>query len=128
MYHLLLCDEFSAERAYKIGLIQEVVQAGQQVERAMALAEIIAGNAPLRCAGHQGGRAAVHAKTGEATAVAFIPEIRARVLDTADAREGIRSFLGASRRGLSRALTSRQQGKGCQGRFRTPADLKGFRV
>ncbi len=35
MYHLFLCDEFTAERAYKIGLVQEVVPAGQQTERAM---------------------------------------------------------------------------------------------
>ena len=39
MYHLFLCDEFSAARAREIGLVQEVVPAGQQVERAMALAE-----------------------------------------------------------------------------------------
>src|SRR5438034_4001913 len=47
MYHLLLCDEFNAERAYKIGFLQEVVPAGQQVQRAMALAEIIAKNTPI---------------------------------------------------------------------------------
>jgi len=47
MYHLLLCDEFTAARAREIGLVQEVVPAGQQVERAMALAAIIARNAPL---------------------------------------------------------------------------------
>ena len=47
MYHLFLCDEFTAPRAREIGLVQEVVPAGQQVERAMALAAIIAGNAPL---------------------------------------------------------------------------------
>ena len=47
MYHLLLCDEFTAPRAREIGLVQEVVPAGQQVERAMALAAIIAQNAPL---------------------------------------------------------------------------------
>ena len=47
MYHLFLCDEFTASRAREIGLVQEVVPAGQQVERAMALAAIIAQNAPL---------------------------------------------------------------------------------
>jgi len=35
------------QRAREIGLVQEVVPAGQQVERAMALAAIIARNAPL---------------------------------------------------------------------------------
>jgi enoyl-CoA hydratase len=31
MYHLFLCDEFTASRAREIGLVQEVVPAGQQV-------------------------------------------------------------------------------------------------
>src|SRR6267142_3297608 len=47
MYHLLLCDEFNAERALKIGLVQEVVEPGKQVERAMVLANKIAANAPI---------------------------------------------------------------------------------
>ena len=65
MYHLLLCDEFTAERAYKIGLVQEIVPAGQQVGRAMALAGIIAGNAPLGIqVTKQAGRAFIEA--GEA--------------------------------------------------------------
>jgi enoyl-CoA hydratase/carnithine racemase len=92
MYHLLLCDEFTAERACKIGLVQEVVPAGQQVERAMALAEIIARNAPLGVqVTKEAGRKFIEA--GEAAAIAIIPEIRARVLGTADAREGIQSFV-----------------------------------
>ncbi|WP_244550319.1 enoyl-CoA hydratase-related protein [Bradyrhizobium sp. cf659] len=47
IYHLLLCDEFTAQRAREIGLVQEVVPAGQQVARAMEIAAIIARNAPL---------------------------------------------------------------------------------
>src|SRR5207247_1471911 len=47
MYHLFLCDEFSAARAREIGLVQEVVPAGKQIDRAMELAATIARNAPL---------------------------------------------------------------------------------
>ena len=47
MYHLMLCDEFDAQRALQIGLVQEVVPAGQQVERAIEIAQRIARNAPL---------------------------------------------------------------------------------
>jgi len=47
MYHLFLCDEFNAARAYKIGLVQEVVAAGKQIERAMEIAQLIARNAPI---------------------------------------------------------------------------------
>lgn len=47
MYHLFLCDEFRSERAYKIGLVQEVVPAGEQIQRAMQVAQTIAKNAPI---------------------------------------------------------------------------------
>lgn len=92
MYHLFLCDEFSAERALAIGLVQEVVPPGGQIERAMALAAIIARNAPL---GIQVTKeaAAKYIEGGEAAAIAYIPKIRDRVLGSADAKEGIQSFI-----------------------------------
>lgn len=92
MYHLMLCDEFDAARALKIGLVQEVVPAGQQVERAMALAQRIAGNAPL---GIQVTKQAAlkYLEAGEAAAIAYVPTIRERVLGSADATEGIKSFV-----------------------------------
>ncbi len=92
MYHLFLCDEFTASRAREIGLVQEVVPAGQQVERAMALAATIAQNAPL---GIQVTKEAAlkYVEDGEAAAVAYIPTVRERVLNRADAREGIQSFI-----------------------------------
>jgi enoyl-CoA hydratase len=92
MYHLLLCDEFDAARAYKIGLVQEVVPAGQQVERAMALAERIAQNAPL---GVQVTKEAAlrYLAGGEAAAIAYVPQIRERVMGSADAMEGVMSFI-----------------------------------
>jgi enoyl-CoA hydratase len=92
MYHLFLCDEFSARRAREIGLVQEVVPAGQQISRAMELAALIARNAPL---GVQVTKeaAAKYVEGGEAAAIACIPVIRDRVLKSADAREGIQSFI-----------------------------------
>jgi enoyl-CoA hydratase len=92
MYHLLLCDEFGAAEAYRIGLVQEVVAPGQQIDRAMALARIIASNAPLGIrVTKTAGRKFIEA--GEQAAIAAIPEIRAKVMDSADAAEGIRSFV-----------------------------------
>lgn len=92
MYHLLLCDEFNAERALKVGLVQEVVPAGQQVERAMELARLITQNAPL---GVQVTKEAARAyiAAGEETAVAYVPAIRDRVLNSEDMMEGIMSFM-----------------------------------
>src|SRR5438034_8315608 len=47
MYHLFLCDEFDAAQAHTIGLVQEVVDPGKQIKRAMELAQTIARNAPI---------------------------------------------------------------------------------
>ncbi|HKC52746.1 MAG TPA: crotonase/enoyl-CoA hydratase family protein [Myxococcota bacterium] len=92
MYHLMLCDEFDAERAREIGLVQEVVPYGRHIERGMELAHAICKNAPL------GLRAMKHAalryiEANEAAAIAAIPAIRERVFATEDSREGILSFL-----------------------------------
>jgi enoyl-CoA hydratase/carnithine racemase len=92
MYHLLLCDEFGAEEALRVGFVQEVVPAGQQVDRAMALAETVAKNAPL---GIQVTKEAAlkFIEAGERAAIDIIPQIRGRVLDSEDAKEGIQSFV-----------------------------------
>ncbi len=92
MYHLLLCDEFSAERAYKSGLVQEVVPTGKQIGRAMEIAEQIASNAPI---GIQVTKEAAlkFIECGEQAAIDYIPEIKDWVLGSEDAKEGIRSFV-----------------------------------
>lgn len=92
MYHLLLCDEFSAAEAYRVGLVQEVVPVGRQVERTMELATIIARNAPLGIqVTKEAGRKFIEA--GERAAIDYVPRIRERVFGTEDAAEGIRSFV-----------------------------------
>ena len=92
MYHLLLCDEFGAAEAFRIGLVQEVVAHGEQTDRAMEIAQIIASNAPLGIqVTKEAGRKFIEA--GEHAAIAVVPTIRQRVMGTADAAEGIRSFV-----------------------------------
>jgi enoyl-CoA hydratase len=92
MYHLLLCDEFSAAEAYRCGLVQEVVPHGTQVERAMELAAIIARNAPLGIqVTKRAGRKFI--EHGEQAAIAIVPEIHQSVMHTEDAAEGIQSFV-----------------------------------
>jgi enoyl-CoA hydratase/carnithine racemase len=92
MYHLFLCDEFSAERACKIGLVQEVVPAGKQIDRAMEIAGIIASNAPIGIqVTKEAGRKFIEA--GEKAAIEIIPQIRTRVMSSEDMKEGIQSFV-----------------------------------
>ena len=92
MYHLFLCDEFSADRAYRIGLVQEVVPSGKQVERAMEIAQLIAKNAPI---GIQVTKEASlkYIAAGEKAAIDVIPTIRDRVMNSEDMKEGIQSFI-----------------------------------
>src|SRR4029434_949396 len=47
MRWLLTGEEFGADEALRIGLVQEVVDAGAERDRAIALAESIAAQAPL---------------------------------------------------------------------------------
>lgn len=92
MYHLMTCDEFGAEEAYRIGMVQEVVKPGEETSRAMELAEIICRNAPLGIqATKEAGRKFI--EHGEAEAVAAISTIRKRVMESNDMREGIMSFM-----------------------------------
>jgi enoyl-CoA hydratase len=92
MYHLFLCDEFSADRAHRIGLVQEVVPSGKQVERAMEIAQLIAKNAPI---GIQVTKEASlkYIAAGEKAAIDVIPTIRDRVMNSEDMKEGIQSFI-----------------------------------
>ncbi|MFM5922813.1 MAG: crotonase/enoyl-CoA hydratase family protein [Novosphingobium sp.] len=92
MYHLLLCDEFSSAEAHRIGFVQEIVAPGRQVDRAMELAGLIAANAPLGIQATKAG-ARKFSEAGEAAAIAEIPAIRERVLQSEDAAEGILSFV-----------------------------------
>jgi len=92
MYHLLLCDEFDAAEAYRVGLVQEVVAAGSQIERAMELAHLITANAPLGVqVTKEAGRRYIEA--GEQAAIDALPMVRERVMNTEDAAEGIASFI-----------------------------------
>jgi enoyl-CoA hydratase len=89
---LFLCDEFNAQRAYKIGLVHEVVAPGKQIERAMEIAQLIAKNAPI---GIQVTKEAAlkYLEDGERAAIDNIPKIKDRVLNSEDAKEGIQSFV-----------------------------------
>jgi enoyl-CoA hydratase/carnithine racemase len=92
MYQLFLCEEFSAQRALEIGLVQEVLPFGQHRERALDIARRICTCAPI---GLRATKAAAltYVQQGEAAAIAAIPEIRKQVFASADFKEGIQSFI-----------------------------------
>lgn len=92
MRFLLTGEEFGAAEALRIGLVQEVVAPGKHVERARALAQLIARQAPL---GVQGtlANARIAASQGAAAASEHLRAVLPGVLASADAAEGLRSFL-----------------------------------
>jgi len=92
MRWLLTGDTFDAPEALRIGLVQEVVPDGTQFDRALALAERIAAQAPLAVqATLANARTAV--RHGDATAEAELQPALARLAGTTDARIGMESFL-----------------------------------
>ena len=92
MRYLLTADEFGAEEAIRIGLVQEIVSAGTQLDRATEVASVIAAQAPL---GVQAtlANARVARAAAERAAVQHLRETVPPVLRSADAAEGVRSFL-----------------------------------
>lgn len=90
MRWLLTGEEFDAQEAHRIGLVQEVVEPGRQLERAIEIAETIAAQAPL---GVQATIASARrAVEQEEAARALLPEIM-RLMNTNDAKEGMMSFI-----------------------------------
>lgn len=92
MRWILTGETFDAQEALRIGLVQEVVSAGEQLQRALDIASSIALQAPL---GVQTAlRSATRAvREGEiAAAEKLVPEMVA-LLSSEDAAEGRQSFL-----------------------------------
>src|SRR5260370_7377505 len=92
MRYLLTGDEFDAKEAYRVGLAQEVTPLGQHVDRAIAIAETIAAQAPLAVrATLMSARQAV--LEGQVAAIkSLIPKFN-ELAQSEDAKEGVRSFI-----------------------------------
>lgn len=93
MRWILTGDEFSAEEALRIGVVQEVVPAGEQLDRAIALAEFIAERAaPLAV---RGALETAHRAIDEGhdASVAKYTDDIAKLFGSEDAQEGVMSFL-----------------------------------
>lgn len=85
MRYMLTGEEWGAEEALRLGLVQEIVPPGQQLERALTIADRIASAAPL---GVQATLASAHqAVAGEDAALAALQAAFARILQSEDARD-----------------------------------------
>lgn len=92
MRYLLTGDEFDAAEAYRIGLVQEVVETGQQLARAEEIAQTIARQAPLGVrATLASARLSFSAGEEEATR-RLIPDL-IPIMQSEDVHEGVQSFI-----------------------------------
>lgn len=90
--YLLTGEAWSADDAFRTGLVQQVVAPGEQYAAARALADKIAAAAPLGVAAIlKSSRLAL--AEGEAAAAARLFDDLAVVMRSEDAKEGVRSFV-----------------------------------
>ena len=92
MHFLLTAQEFGAEQALRIGLVQEVVGVGEHLDRARQLATVIAARSPVGVQATLGTARAAQ-RAAESAAASYIEANLASVLSSDDAREGLHSFL-----------------------------------
>lgn len=92
MRWLLTGDDFDAQEALRIGLVQEVVEPGRQLERALALAGAIAAQAPLGVYATLASSRAALPTAEHAAAARLMPDL-VPIMTSADVAEGLRAFL-----------------------------------
>jgi len=92
MRWILTGDTFDSEEAHRIGLVQEVVDDGEQFDRALAIAERIAAQAPLAVqAALSNAKRAV--RDGDAAAEGELQPALVRLAGSEDAAIGMQAFL-----------------------------------
>ncbi|SDJ05943.1 Enoyl-CoA hydratase/carnithine racemase [Frankineae bacterium MT45] len=92
MRWLLTGDLFDAEEALRLGLVQEVVPAGEQLAKAIEIADRICAQAPLGVqATIRSARGVI--RDGEEAAIAALLEDAVTLFGTEDAAEGVASFV-----------------------------------
>jgi enoyl-CoA hydratase/carnithine racemase len=92
MRWILTAEEFGAQEAHRIGLVQEVVPPGRQLERAVEIARTVAAQAPLGVEGTlASARRALRSRDDEAAS--HVRSLLPGLVASSDAAEGVRSFL-----------------------------------
>jgi enoyl-CoA hydratase/carnithine racemase len=92
MRWLLTGDEFGAAEAHRIGLVQELTEHGEQLARALALADVIAEQAPLGVYATLASSRHALPDAEAAAAARLLPDL-APLLASEDMQEGLRAFV-----------------------------------
>jgi len=92
MKFLLTGDEFGADTALRMNFVQEVVDSGMELVRAMEVAENIASQAPLAVRATMRSAQTALGKNS-AAAVSEFKSVQSLLLNSVDAAEGLASFV-----------------------------------
>ncbi len=92
MRWLLTGDEFDAGEAHRIGLVQEIVEHGSQLDRAAALADVIAQQAPLGVYATLASSRAAIPGAERAAEAKLMPDL-VPIMTSNDVQEGLRAFV-----------------------------------
>jgi enoyl-CoA hydratase len=92
MRYLLTGDEISAEEAFRIGLVQEVAPPGTHLQRAVALAQTIAAQAPLGVQASLASARIARIQGDKAALARLLPDI-VPIMKSEDVKEGVQSFI-----------------------------------
>ncbi len=92
MRYLLTADEFSAEEAFRMGLVQEVTEKGQQFDKALEIAQTVAKQAPLGVQATLTSARLARMKGSEAAFARLIPDLLP-LMKSEDVMEGLQAFI-----------------------------------
>ncbi|MGE5396768.1 MAG: crotonase/enoyl-CoA hydratase family protein [Chitinophagales bacterium] len=92
MRYLLTGDELIGPEAYRLGLVQELVEPGQELERAIAIAEKISKAAPLGVQAALASARKARVYGNKAALESLFDEIKP-LMTSKDSQEGLQAFL-----------------------------------
>lgn len=92
MRYILTGDEMSGEEAYRLGLVQELVEPGEQFDRALAVAEKIAKASPLGVQAALASARKARIYGNKAALESLFVEI-GPIMKSEDAGEGLKAFI-----------------------------------
>ncbi len=92
MRYLLTADEFSAEEAYRMGLVQEVTEPGKQFDRALEIAKTVAAQSPLGVQATLASARLARVKGPEAALARLIQDL-IPLMKSEDVVEGLQAFI-----------------------------------
>lgn len=92
MRYLLTGDEFNAEEAKRIGILQEITPIGEQVNKAIEIAETIAKQAPLGIYATLASARKTRHAAEQAAIKDLMPDL-VPIMQSNDAAEGVQSFV-----------------------------------